>query len=90
MLDAVMMTDRPTGSIGRAATRSKPATRTGWWLPITALVGWLCYRQVDAITATGIALVGAAVFIAVFGLSVLRAAAHQWWGGTTHAAPRSR
>jgi hypothetical protein len=53
-------------------------------LPITALVAWLCYRQVDAVTATGIAFVGAALFIAVFGVSVLRAAARRWWGGTTY------
>jgi hypothetical protein len=78
-----MMTDRSLGSLARP-TRSKPATRTGWWLPITALVAWLCYRQVDAVTATGIAFVGAALFIAVFGVSVLRAAARRWWGGTTY------
>ncbi len=84
-----MMTDTPA-SIARSSAHSKPATRTGWWLPITALVAWLCYRQVDAVTATGIALVGAAIFIAVFGLSVIRAAAHRWWSGSMHTAPRSR
>jgi len=89
MLDAVMMTDRSLGSLARP-TRSKPATRTGWWLPITALVAWLCYRQVDAVTATSVAFVGAGLFIAVFGVSVLRATAHRWWGGTTYTARRSR
>ena len=77
MLDAVMMTDRSLGSLARP-THSKPATRTGWWLPITALVAWLCYRQVDAVTATSVAFVGAGLFIAVFGVSALRAAAHRW------------
>jgi hypothetical protein len=85
-----MMTDTSSASIARPRRRSKPATRTGWWLPITALVVWLAYRQVDALTAAGIAFVGAALFIAVFGVSVLRAAAHRWWGGTMNTAPRSR
>ena len=70
--------------------RTKPAARTGWWIPVTALVVWLGYRQVDAATSVEIALVGAAIFIAFFGLSVARAAAHRWWGGTLRAAPPPR
>ena len=84
-----MMTDSTSASLIRTR-RSKPATRTGWWLPITALVVWLGYRQIDGATATGIALVGAALFIAVFGISVVRAAAHRWWGGSMHTASRAR
>ena len=90
MLADVMMTDTRPRSTGRSATRSKPVTRTGWWIPTTALVVWLCYRQVEATTAVEVALVGAAVFIAFFGFSVARAAAHRWWGGTLRAAPPSR
>jgi hypothetical protein len=78
------------GSLGRPAVRATPATRTGWWIPVTALVGWLVYRQIDAVSAVEVALVGTAVFIAVFGVSVVRAAAHRWWGGTMSGAPRDR
>ncbi len=37
----VMMTDTRPQSLPRSATRSQPAPRTGWWLPVTALVAWL-------------------------------------------------
>ena len=74
---------RINGSLGRSTVRAQPATRTGWWIPVTAFVGWLVYRQVDAVTAVEVALVCAAVFIAIFGFSVARAAAHRWWGGTS-------
>ena len=56
---------------------------------MTAFVAWLVYRQVDAATAVEAALVGAAVFIALFGFSVARAAAHRWWGGTSRVARTS-
>ena len=94
MLRSVMMTEKTrattnhhtsNGSLGRSTVRAQPAPRTGWWIPITAFVGWLVYRQVDAVTAVEIALVGAAVFIAIFGFSVARAAAHRWWGGTSRS-----
>jgi len=85
-----MMTDPGLRPLDSSRSRARPATRTGWWLPITALVGWLVYRQVDVITAAGLATIGAAVFLAVFGLSVLRAAAHRWWGGTLRATPPRR
>ena len=77
-----VMTNGSPAPLARSTSRSRPATRTGWWLPITALVAWLCYRQVDAQTAMGIAFVGAALFIAVFGVSVLRAAGRRWWSGS--------
>lgn len=85
-----MMTDTSSASITRRPRRSKPATRTGWWIPVTALVVWLAYRQIDVVAAAEIALVGAALFIAVFGVSVLRAAARRWWGGTMQTSSRSR
>ena len=75
-----------SGSLGRSTVRAQPATRTGWWIAVTAFVAWLVYRQVDAATAVEAALVGAAVFIALLGFSVARAAAHRWWGGTSRAA----
>ena len=75
-----------SGSLGRSTVRAQPATRTGWWIPVTAFVAWLVYRQVDAVTAVEAALVGAAVFIVLVAFSVVRAAAHRWWGGTSRAA----
>jgi hypothetical protein len=86
----VMMTDPKLGSLDRPRTKSRPVARTGWWLPVTAFIVWLGYRRVDAVTAAGIATIGAAVFIAIFGLSVIRAAASRWWGGTMRAAPPPR
>jgi hypothetical protein len=81
-----MMTDLSTGSrnvrpVDRGHRSAAPAQRTGWWLPTVALVAWLCWRQADEWTAAGIAMIGAALFIAFFGLSVIRAAALRWWGG---------
>ncbi len=90
MLAPVAMTETRPGPSDPMALHPKPATRTGWWLPVTALVVWLGYRQIDGGTAVEIALVGAAIFIAVFGLSVARAAAHRWWGGTLRVAPPPR
>ncbi len=81
MLDAVMTTGtapRPIDTRKRAAT---PA-RTGWWIPVTALVAWLVYRQADSTSVQIIALVGAALFLAVFGFSAARASAQRWWGGS--------
>jgi hypothetical protein len=95
MLRSVMMTEKTrvttshhatSGSLGRSTVRAHPATRTGWWIPVTAFVAWLVYRQVDAATAVEAALVGVAVFIALLGFSVARASAHRWWGGTSRAA----
>jgi len=84
------MTDPRLGSLDGPRSRPRPATRTGWWLPITALVAWLVYKHVDVVTAAGLATIGAALFIAVFGVSVLRAAARRWWGGTLRVAPPQR
>jgi cobalamin synthase len=95
MLGSVMMTEKirvttnhhaTGGSLGRSTVRAQPAKRTGWWIPVTALVAWLVYRQIDAATAVEAALVGVAVFIALLGFSMVRAAAHRWWGGTSRAA----
>jgi hypothetical protein len=36
---------------------------------------------VDEWTAASVAMIGAALFIAIFGVSVIRAAALRWWGG---------
>ena len=67
MLGSVMMTEKTRvttnhhatgGSLGRSTVRAQPATRTGWWIPVTAFVAWLVYRQVDAATAVEAALVG--------------------------------
>ena len=89
MLRSVMMTEKTrvtaghhatSGSLGRSTVRAHPATRTGWWIPVTALSAWLVYRQVDAATAVEAALVGVAVFITLLGFSVVRASAHRWWG----------
>jgi hypothetical protein len=76
-----MMTDLNSRPVDRGRRVAQPAPRTGWWIPTTALVAWLCWRQVDEWTAAAVAMIAAALFIAFFGLSVIRAAALRWWGG---------
>jgi hypothetical protein len=76
-----MMTDRNCRPVDRGSRYTQPAQRTGWWIPTTALVAWLCWHQVDEWTAASVAMIAAALFIAFFGLSVIRAAALRWWGG---------
>ncbi len=76
-----MITHRNYRPVDRGTRYTQPAQRTGWWIPTTALVAWLCWQRVDEWTAASVAMIGAALFIAFFGLSVIRAAALRWWGG---------
>ena len=57
MLRSVMMTEKTrvttslhatSGSLGRSTVRAHPATRTGWWIPVTAFVAWLGFSVARA------------------------------------------